>query len=224
MNILKEPVALLHDLAAQRAVKQFAAKYGFVYFGKVDHREDEHTLVRGLTASAEHSDNHYAVGNFKGHDITLVERRNTLRYPGKQPEPYRWQIMQIDLRRDDLSHIFIDAHHHEEVFYANLFVKFGNFEDASRLFIQYDPLFLKYFKVFAVPDNFEDVVDIITPELAMTLGHHFRQFDFEFDGDQLLVYASNTVITSHVLGEMLRAGLWLTEQLNAQRSQYTVKA
>lgn len=215
IETLRRPLSFVHDITTKHMIKQFVDKFEFVYFGRVDHREDEHQLVRGLTASAEHSDNHYVVGTFRGHDVTLVERQNILHYPGKAPQAYRWLIMQVDLKRGGFPHIFMDAHHHEEVFYANLFVKFGNFEDASRIFGRHDTLFRKHYKVFAPPDMFEEVDETVNPEISAMLAHHFRQFDYEIDDDRLLIYASNTQLSMKLLHEMLRVGVWFADQLNA---------
>ena len=216
IELLRRPGAFIHDIATKRVMKRFVERFRFVYFGRVDPRSAEHQLVRGLTVSADHVDNHYAVGAFRGHDITLVERYARLRYPGKADQDYRWIIMQVDLKRQGLPHFFVDGHHHEEVFFANMFVKFGNFENANRLFLLHDRMFLRYFKVFAPPDFFDEVADVLRPEVTAMLGHHFRQFDYEIDDDRLLVYASNAAMTPRLLPEMMRVGLWLADHINAQ--------
>lgn len=218
-KLLKESFGFMQNVATKKVIKQFTDKYDFVYFGHVDQREDEHQLVRGLTAAAEHTDNNYAVGNFRGHDVIIVERQNTLAYPGKGKQQYRWLIMQIDLKLDGIPHVFMDAHHHEEIFYANLFLKFAHFENATNIFVRHDPLFYRNFKVFAEPDTYDEVWSTFKPELTSMLGHHFRQFDYEFDDDRLYIYASNAVITLHILQEMMRVGMWLADQLNAPDTQ-----
>ena len=124
-HIARNSLHNLGDAATKRAIKQFTTKYHFVYFGHVDPREDEYELVRGITVSTTHTDNHYTVGSYNSHDIILVERRNTLSFPGKQDSTYRWLIMQIDLKRTGLPHVFIDCHHHDAVFYANAFAAHG---------------------------------------------------------------------------------------------------
>ncbi|MGH7930399.1 MAG: hypothetical protein ACREQV_21720, partial [Candidatus Binatia bacterium] len=57
-----------------RAIRRFIKRFDLVYFGKVDHRYDEHAVLRGVTASAQHIDRHFAVGNIKGRDISILER------------------------------------------------------------------------------------------------------------------------------------------------------
>jgi len=220
-EMLKEPLGFMRTMATKKVIQQFAHKFELVYFGFVDPREDKHELVRGITLSPEHKDTHYTVGNFRNHDITLVERQTNLHFPGKPPHMYRWLIMQIDLKHGGFPHIFIDANHHEEVFYANFFLQYAHFEDASSLFSRHDPLFSKYFKVFAERQAFDEVWSVIKSDMTAMLAYHFHQFDYELDDDRLCVYASNTVITTHLLQEMMRIGLWLADYLNAQPSNST---
>jgi hypothetical protein len=214
MQLVTRPLSVGRELATKKIIKQFARKFGLVYFGYVNQREDEHELIRGITVSANHLDTHFCVGDFKGHDISLVERRNTLTYPEQPPQHYRWAIMQIDLKREDLPHVFIDGNHHDEAFYMTLFMKFANMSNASMLFTQQNPLFAKTFKVFAPADKFDDLEALMSGDIAAMLAHHFKQFDYEIDGDRLLVYAENPVITSHLLHEMLRVGQWLADELD----------
>lgn len=215
---LKRPLRLAHSLAVKKVIKQFAHKFEFVYFGYVNHQEDEHELVRGITAAVTHHDDHFTVGNFRGRDVTLVERQDTLTFPGKPAQSYRWIIMQLDLKQDGIPHMFIDAHHHDEVFYANVFVKHKIFENAASQFMQHDPQFTKYFKIFAPTNVFDELQDVLTPEITAMLSHHFKQFDYELFEDRLLIYASNAVVTLGTLQEMLRVGIWLAERLDKRQT------
>src|SRR6266550_1498647 len=177
MQFVAHPLSLTTELATKKVIKQFAHKFDFVYFGAVDHQEDEQQLVRGMTLSHSHLDSHFTVGHFRGHDVTLVQRQNSLTLPGKQPQHYRWLIMQLDLKRSGLPHVFIDANHHDEVFYSHLFMKFANFTNAASLFSARDPLFAKYFKVFTPPDKLDAVNTMLNTEVTPMLAHHFHQFD-----------------------------------------------
>jgi hypothetical protein len=214
MQMLSRPLSIGRDLATKKVMKQFAHKFGLVYFGYVNQREDEHELIRGITVSASHVDTHFCVGDFKGHDISFVERRNTLIYPEQVPVSYHWVIMQFDLKRDGLPHVFIDGNHHDENFYVTLFMKFANMANAEGVFSQANPLFAKAFNIFTPADRFDETEAMIKGEIAAMLAHHFRQFDYEIDNDRVLIYAENPVITPHLLHEMLRVGHWLAGQLD----------
>ena len=203
-----------HELAARKTIKRFARKFGLVYFGYVNQREDEHELIRGVTVSATHVDNHFCVGEYKGHDISLVERRNTINYPEEPPAHYRWLIMQVDLKRDGLPHVFIDGNPHDETFYMTLFMKFANMSSASTIFALTNPLFARTFNVFIPADKFDEAEAMLSGEVAAMLAHHFKQFDYEIDGDRVLIYAEHPTVTPHLLHEMLRVGHWLARHLD----------
>lgn len=205
----------LGEAATRRTIKQFIAKYHFVYFGHVDPREDEYELVRGLTASTTHSDNHYTVGTYNGHDIILVERRNTLTFPGRAASNYRWLIMQIDLKRNGLPHVFIDARHHDVVFYANAFVAQQSMQDVSSYFNNLGPTFAQKCRVFASPTQYAQVGAMLQPAIAETVAKQFSHFDYEIFDDKLLVYAKTANVTVPIMDDMLRVGVWLAENFNS---------
>ncbi len=200
------------DTTNGAAIKQFIKRFDLVYFGKVDHRYDDHAVVRGVTASAQHIDKHFAVGNIKGRDVSILERTNTLHFPNKPSQEYNWVIVQVDLKEGlELPHIFIDAHHHDEVFYANLFVNFSNFQKAHSLFVNDDPLFNERFNTYTPFDKFDDSSRILQPEVTSMLAHHFAQFDYEMQEDMLYIYCSNQKITEKEIERMARIGLWLAD-------------
>ena len=218
MKALRQNLSMLNDLATKKIVKQFATKYHLVYFGHVDSQEDDHQLIRGVTASTRHTDNHYTVGSFDGHDIMLVQRRNVVTFPGKPDTEYKWLIMETNLKHGGLPHIFIDGHRHDETFYANLFVKEPKFQDFHQTLAARDPVFSAKYKVFALPHQYQEVGAVLLPELTTALVQHFPQFDFELVDDRLYVYASAHVVTVATLQEMLRASTWLASSLNALKT------
>lgn len=210
---LRHKIKALGDYTAKRAIKQFAQKYHLVYFGRVDSRDEEYELVRGVTVSTTHHDNHYSVGTIDGHDIIFVERRNRVTFPGKPPTELNWQILQIDLPGQDLPRVFVDFHQHGETFYANLFAKLPQFKDVTSIFEGRDPALTKHGRIFGSPQHYAEIGDLLTSELTGMLVHNFRQFDFEFNGGHLYVYASKTRPSVPLLGDMARVGLWLAVQL-----------
>src|SRR5258706_294200 len=68
----------VRGFVTKHAVKQFADKFHLVYFGHVNPRDDDYELVRGVTVSTTHIDNHYTVGTVEGHDLIFVERGDKL--------------------------------------------------------------------------------------------------------------------------------------------------
>src|SRR5688572_22885365 len=140
-HIAKKSMGQLSSATTKRIIKQFAAKYQLVYFGSVNPQDDDYNMVRGVTVSVSHTDNHYTVGSYQGHDIILVERRNSITFPGKERSNYRWLIMQIDLRQHNLPHLFIDTKHHDKTFYATAFMGANNLQDMTAYFAQVSPAF-----------------------------------------------------------------------------------
>lgn len=220
MKILKpkiqNPLTKAQRLANKKIIKQFAHKFDFAYLGRVSHQEEGHQLVRGVTSSISHIDDNFAVGAVQGYDITIVERQDIIIYPSKPPRSYSWLILQFDLKRGHLPHIFIEGNHHEDIFFANLFIKHSKFHNASNFFMQVDPLFVKKFKVFTAATAFLDLNKVLDDETTAMLAHHFDQFDYEIDDDRLMIYLNNpNLVVQNGLGEMLRIGVWLAKKLDS---------
>ena len=214
MQMLARPLTLGREMAARKAIKQFARKMDLVYFGYVNQRQDAHELIRGITVAATHTDTHFCVGHYEGYDISLVERRNTIAYPQQPAQQYHWLILQIDLRQQHLPHVFIDANHHDQLFYETLFMRFANFANAAVLFAQRDAAFARSFRIFAPADKFDDVDELFAPNITAGLAERFRQFDYEIDADRLFVYANSPATTTRLLQDMLAAGTWFAQRLD----------
>lgn len=207
--MLRRHLAALRDLTTKGLIKQFAAKHALVYFGYVDARDDEHQLVRGVTLSTQHTDNHYSVGTFQNYDIVFVERRNVVRFPGKQEETYAWHIMSLDLKHGAFPHIFIDTNHHGPAFYANLALTNPKLQNL--------PINLEGVasgtRILASLEAYQDILRLLSPQITSTLTQDFKHFDYEITGDQLFVYACNQQTTPALLADMLRIGVWLADRL-----------
>ena len=114
------PAKVVQSRLHKRAFQQFATKLGLVYFGYVDQRNDEHSLVRGVTVSTKHRDNHYCIGSFDGYDITVVERVDTLHFPGKESKTHNWTILTLDLHHGhDVPHVFMGLTSHHDTYHAH---------------------------------------------------------------------------------------------------------
>jgi len=205
---------IVKNLNRSAFYRDAAQRYDLVYFGAVNAQSDDHTMVRGLTVSSQHRDRHYCVGSVEGYDVILLERTDLLYFPHKQPESYRWTILQIDLDRLRLPHFFIDSHQHQSAFYDALFAKFPQMKQADvNLFADHDPRFRNAFSLFCETTRVPEMVQQLTPEITATLGHHFAHYDFELYEDKLLVYSSNRAPTRQVMDNLFRAGIWLAREL-----------
>jgi len=205
----------LTSIGSKQVFKHICDKYALVYFGSVNQHRDEHVMVRGVTLSTSHRDKHYSVGNIQGHDVILLERTDTVFFPTKKREDYTWFILQVDLRNVDMPHTFMDSGHHDEAFYDNLFAKFARLSHVDRgVFEEYDPAFIRQFRVYAPPDGADSLPTFLSRDVAAELARRFGHFDFEWYQDHLLIYSTGRPATVNLLERMIKAGVWLADEFN----------
>lgn len=215
------PAKVIQSRLHQRVFMHFAEKLGLVYFGYVDQRNDEHRLVRGLTMSAHHRDNHYCIGTFQGYDVTLVERTDTIKFPRKPSKTHTWTIMEFDLRtKHDLPHVFLGLHNHSETFYAHLFTKFSTLAKVPMgTFGTYDPAFMNRYAVYAEPAKVIDTERLFDQTTAKTIADHFGSLTIELADNCLYLYAEHQRPTEALLERMIKYGVWLAESIDTRTNQ-----
>ena len=215
------PSKVLQSRMHKRVFKEFADKVGLVYFGYVDQRTDEHRLVRGLTLSPHHRDNHYCIGTFQKYDITLVERTDTIKFPGKSPKNHTWVIMEFDLHtRSDLPHIFLGLHGHHEIFYAQLFTKFATLTKVPLgTFGAYDPGFTSRYAIYTEPAKSLEAEQIFDQTTAKIIAERFGSLTIEISANCLYLYAEHQRPTEALLERMLKYGVWLAESIDTRTDQ-----
>jgi len=215
------PAKVLQSRLHKRVFMQFAEKVGLVYFGYVDQRSDEHRLVRGLTVSASHRDNHYCIGSFKGYDVMLVERTDTIKFPGKAPKNQDWIIMAFDLHTTiDLPHMFIGMHTHSDTFYAQLFTKFMALAKAPvGTFSGYPHDFINRYAVYTEPAQLPLAEHLLSAEIAKTMTEHFGNLTVEIVDGCLYLHAWHQRPTAQFLTRMLQNGVWLASAID-ERAGY----
>lgn len=198
----------LHSFATRRVFKEFAARNKFVYFGQI---KDEQPLVLGITASPNHHDNFYTIGNFQNYDVTMLQRSARLRFPSKPDSDFKWLIAQVDLRRNHLPHIFIDNLHQNQTFLANLAISRPNFQDMSPGFVDVGAAHL-----FIDPKQYGDVRMLLSPQIVSVLSN-FKDLDIEIKDDQLFVYAFDNATNVRILEQILKLTVWLAKQLDSNK-------
>lgn len=218
------PLKVIQSRVYKRTFQRFADKIGLVYFGYVDQRDDEHSLIRGMTVSTKHRDNHYCIGSFEGYDITLVERVDTIHYPGKPSHMHNWVIMTFDLHRSvDLPHIFMGQHSHSETFYAQFFTKFAHFAkiDLDQAGV-YSKVFLKHYALYAKADQALSAERLINPTLAQSIAEQFGPLTVEIFEGTVYLYAEHQRPSTALLESMLMRGLWLARSIDHQGDDVSV--
>lgn len=210
------PAKVVQSRLHKRVYRQFADKIGLVYFGYVDQRNDEHRLVRGLTVSSKHRDNHYCIGSFDDYDVTLVERTDTLRFPGKPVRTFNWIIMVFDLQHSvDLPHLFLGLHTHGDSFYAQLFTKFSTLANVPLESLSgYDRAFLHQYTLYADPSQMLSAERLFNQSLTKTITEHFGGLTIEISEGCLYLYAEHQRPSAALLEKMLRYGIWLAKTID----------
>jgi len=210
------PAQVLQSRLHKRVYMQFAEKVGFVYFGYVDQRNDEHRLVRGLTVSSAHRDNHYCIGSFKGYDIAFVERTDTLHFPGKESKHHDWLIMTFDLHTPfDVPHIFVGLQTHSEVFYAHLFTKFSQLARAPLgVTGVYDTHFMSQYALYVEPSRAIEAEHLFNRDITHVIAERFGGMTLEIVDGTLYLYAEHQRPTMAFLEKMMSYGIWLAQAID----------
>lgn len=211
------PAKVIQARLHRRVFVQFAQRMGLVYFGYVDQRSDEHRLVRGLTVSARHRDNHYCIGSYENYDITLVERSDTIHFPGKPSGTHNWIIMTIDLHTSrDLPHVFLGLHSHNETFYAHLFTKFSQLTKIPLgTFGQHSPQFTERYALYTDPTHMIAVEQLLNPAVTTIIGDSFGSLTAEIADGCVYIYAEHNHPTIQLLERMLSNGVWLAKTIDS---------
>lgn len=212
------PSKVIQSRVYKRTFQRFAEKIGLVYFGYVDQRNDEHSLIRGMTVSTKHRDNHYCIGSYEGYDITLVERVDTIHFPGKPSRLHNWVIMTFDLHRSvDLPHIFLGSNSHNETFYAQFFAKFSHY---AKINLEptgtYSRDFLNKYSLYTKADQILSAERLFSPVLAQTIAEQFGALTIEIHEGTVYLYAEHQHPSSSLLESMLTRGMWLAKTIDSQ--------
>ncbi len=218
-----KPSNVIAASAKRKVIEQFAKKYHLVYFGYIGRSgQEDHRLVRGLTQSTTHIDNHYCIGNIDGHDLILLERSDEIKVPGKTKEvPHTWLIVQIDLHESlDLPHIFLGTRDHSDAFYSRMFMSFAKLRKVPvGTFGKHADDFVNHYSIYSSPMDALKSEQLFSVDITKIIGVHFRPLAIEVVDSSLYIYADNKRPTLGLIETMIKNGLWLADQLNKRGSQ-----
>jgi hypothetical protein len=220
-NILRtiKSTALRNSLVNKQrksAILKFVNKFNFVYFGHVDQHDDEHHIIRGLTVSSSHQDEHYSVGSYDGYDVSLVDRYDIVTKPGQRSTTHRWIIIEIDLHNGkDIPHIFLGSHTRTDSSYSKLFTAVPSLQSVPLgTFSPHSEEFTNRYSLFATATKFIEVERLFTAEVTRTIAAHFWPLAAEVYENALYIYTDNKTISEGLLETMLKNGIWLAEKLD----------
>lgn len=203
--------------ATKKLITDFADEVGMVYFGYVSQRDDEHHIVRGMTVSTNHHDDHYCIGTHEGYDVVFVERSDTLR-SGKK---HSWHILEFDLKSTaDIPHIFIGSGRRGHGLHELLEVKYPALQPVNLgATAEYPQGFTSQFSIYATPAHAVAAELLVPPDIAATLATHFSGLVLEITEQALYVYSEKSHMTKNLLDTMLKNGAWLAGQLDQNSRQ-----
>lgn len=189
-----------------------------VYFGTV-HPNDAARLVRGLTQSRNHHDQHYCVGSAYGRDVIFVQRAMTIHSAYRTPETYVWNIIAVDMiDATRFPNIYLEGRHrHGIAFRESVSMPRRDWvEVPEQMLFNYDALFRSTYLIH-MPTAFSSFFPTyIKPDLAAQIGHYFGMFDYEIFEDTLYVYYLAKRPSLEKLDHMLKAGAWLASELETK--------
>lgn len=200
---------------ARREFGQLANEYDLVYFGTVDPRIDtDYKMVKGLTASPNARDENYTTGDVYDYEVALLQRSKQVKVLSGEKQIRRWTILQVQLKKARTPHFLVDGRRRTEE-YGALLASTERWHEISWQHIAHDANFPRVFATYAKPLDVATISTIITQEVQTMLSTHFSEFDYEFEGDKLIVCATNADVDLQLLDHMLRIGLWLARYLDA---------
>lgn len=198
--------------ATKRIVNDFIERSGMVYFGYVSQRNDEHHIVRGMTVSTKHVDDHYCIGTYESYDVVFVERSDVL----KSGKRHTWHIMEFDLQTTaDVPHFFIGSSKHGNGFHELLETKYPTLQAMTLgATEEYPASFTSYFSSYVTPAHAVTMERLVTPEIAETIADHFKGIVMEVTEQALYLYSEKSSLSADLLDTMLQNGVWLAKQLD----------
>jgi hypothetical protein len=200
--------------SARREFGQIANEYDLVYFGTVDPKIDtDYEMVKGLTASPDVRDKNYTMGNVYDCQVEFLQRSKQVRVNSGKKQSRQWTILQVHLKKANLPHFLVDGRRRTEE-YGALLAATQRWREIGWQHVSADQTFPRVFATYAQPFDVATISAVLTPEVQTMLATHFSQYDYEFDGDKLIVYATDAKIDLQVLDHMLRIGLWLARNLD----------
>lgn len=201
---------------SKRVITKFADSFGLVYFGYVSQRDDEHHIVRGMTVSTKHKDDHYCIGTHDGYDVIFVERSDEL----KDGKKHSWHILEIDMKTDGMPHAFIGSDVRTHGFHELLALKYRSLSESTLGHTAtYPSEFNTHFNVHVAADNQIQLERLITPDIADVLASHFKGLVIEVHDDMLYVYSEQSSISLTLLETMLKNGVWLAGLLDTKNRE-----
>lgn len=188
---------------------------GLVYFGSINQHEDDINVVRGFTASLTHQDRHYAVGDYNGYSLRIVDRYDMIHAAHAKRHLQQWTIIEIDLHRNELRHLFFVPTGAQAPEYERLFATQPHMQPLnSMLLSNHSPEFHGRFQILARASHFQEVARFFSSPIIVGMASRFWPHGIEIEHGKLLVYMTEHRLTKTVLESTIASALWLAETID----------
>lgn len=213
---VKDMKNIRKHIGSNRTIRRFVDNYDMVYFGSIGSK-DQADLVRGITISTTSIDKHYCVGTAYGRDVIFVQR-NDVFWGGRasEKEYYTWNILAIDLADSvHLPRVFVEGSRRNGVgFRAAAKIRVRDWIDLPPHFMgEYSAKFRRDYIVNIANSSASSFWAMIPPKVADQMVHYFNMFDYELSDDTLFVYYSSKNPSLEKLDHMMKAGVWLADEV-----------
>lgn len=204
-----------------RVLRKYADRLGLVHFGMVHQHDDDHSAIRGFTASITHSDSHYVVGSYKGYDLRAVNRFDVMHIPGKANHEQLWTIVEVKLHSKGLPHMFFVPTGREAGEYARLFTTHPYLQPLNSFLhsVNHSPEFHGRYQILAKPTHSPVVEHLFDSPTILGLGVRCWPHGVEINHDTLYLYITEDHLTPKLLEASFSSALWLAEIIDS-REEY----
>lgn len=208
------PKHIIGRQSTARVFRRFAHDLGLVYFGFVDQQDDEHRLLRGMTVSTSHRDHYYSVGTFRGYDIALAVRRDTLKYPDKRLKDHHWTIVTVDLHSSyELPNLYIGHTNIRE----QLLARYSNLTQLNLGQYRTEPYperFMREYSVYGLMTHAQFIELLLQPKMTEIIAERFDGMSIELHENTVYLYSPTKHPNRSLLERMVNGGLWLADALD----------
>lgn len=193
-------------------IRRVADQLGLLYFGAVDQQKDDHTIIRGLTASVTQQDRHFAVGGYDGYDIALVDRTDP-----KHAALQQWTIIQLSLRSSTPSLFLLPSHRDEHFLHLFEGIRLIASVEQSQS-TTWIPEFQARYHVHSSPQQAPVALSLLSPALQQGIAARFWPHAIEIERNTLYIYITEHRLDEAVLKSGIASALWLAEAIDSREA------
>ena len=206
---------ILRNRRRGATLRRLYKSIGLVYFGSIHQHHDDLNIVRGFTSSLTHTDTHFAVGTYNGHNLRIVDRWDIFKTHQAKRHLQRWLIIEISLSHPDLRHIVLLPTGHDSSAYERLFVTQPHMQPLNTLLKdKHSREFHGRFQILSRTTHLQAVERIFDSPTIAAIASRFWPIGIEIEHGKLLLYITEPELKKERLESSLSSALWLADKIN----------